>query len=209
MNLTPKNTEKDEEREGGRQEGRQKAAVINRRLTKQRVQTIPGWLLTDSLCNSLNRDDGLQRAQSSCPYALAEPASCLTNCLVSEHKAQPSRSRRWETWVPWTVAPGKTIFLITEQLSIISGDGGETYMSSSKEGTCQPFFIFLKSMFRFLFNWSTVDLQRRVSFRYTAKQLGWTYTFFSRFFFITCYFKILNIVSCAIVSCGSWLWAVI
>ena len=142
MNLTPKNTEKDEEREGGRQEGRQKAAVINRRLTKQRVQTIPGWLLTDSLCNSLNRDDGLQRAQSSCPYALAEPASCLTNCLVSEHKAQPSRSRRWETWVPWTVAPGKTIFLITEQLSIISGDGGETYMSSSKEGTCQPFFIF-------------------------------------------------------------------
>ena len=42
MNLTPKNTEKDEEREGGRQEGRQKAAVINRRLTKQRVQTIPG-----------------------------------------------------------------------------------------------------------------------------------------------------------------------
>lgn len=43
-------------------EGREKTEVINQRITKQTLQTIPGWLLTrQSVLASKHKDDDLQR----------------------------------------------------------------------------------------------------------------------------------------------------
>ena len=52
------------------------------------------------------------------------------------------------------------------------------------------------------FHWSGVDLQCRAGFTYTAKWFSdaylYTYLFFFRFFSIIAYYKILNIIPCAI-----------
>ena len=64
---------------------------------------------------------------------------------------------------------------------------------------CKSFFLLLLFLFfsSFFKNWSTVDLQSCVSFRYTAKWFSYTYIcicIFFRFFSIIGYYKILNIV---------------
>ena len=50
----------------------------------------------------------------------------------------------------------------------------------------------------FFFNWSIVDLQCCVSFRCTAKWVSYICIFFFRFFSTIGYYKILNMVPCAI-----------
>ena len=59
-----------------------------------------------------------------------------------------------------------------------------------------PFFLFFC-------NWSIVDIQCCVSFRYLAK--WFSYIKFSRFFSLIDYYRILSTVPCAYTVCPCWL----
>ena len=64
-------------------------------------------------------------------------------------------------------------------------------------------FAFLHSQLSLFLNWTIVDLQCYVSFSYTAKWFNnthmHTHIFFFRFFSIIDYYKILDIVPCAVL----------
>lgn len=145
------------EREGGRREAEGWSNKLKTNKTNSsnysQVTTRQSVQFSKHIDDSLH-GESLHGTAALMP--LAESAPCLTNCLVSEHSTAIEEQKVTNTG-PLDSGTGKTILFITEQFSIISGDGGETYMSSSKEGTCQLLFTFLQFIFRFLKKLKWVD----------------------------------------------------
>ena len=157
----------------------------------------------------------------SCPFPSWEPSNCfpplagsninhisLLGLPVGSACIPPSSSS--PTVVTLPRPPQRSLFLPQAEYILASEPPHrplllpETFFPSLSAWTRPPMGLSLNFFLSFFFlNWSIVDLQYCVSFRCTAKWFSYSYICiylysFFQFFSIIVYYKILNIVPCAI-----------